>query len=126
MKFLPRYQVNGFIPDNCLDIQVEGVDPESLYWLRTCLLEEGRDQDQVPSLPTLDFDRYVFEPEDKRVDAGEQLESVEERQTRKDKRRAEKEEERRQRSQERQEQWVEMLSSFLGVHTSDDDVQPTE
>ena len=28
VKFLPRYQVSGSIPDNCLDIQVEGVDPE--------------------------------------------------------------------------------------------------
>ena len=126
VKFLPRYQVCGSIPDNHLDIQVEGVDPESLYWLRTCLLDEGKDPEQVPALPTLDFEKYTFKPENKGLGAMEQLEMVVERQTRKDRRKAEKEEERRKRSQERQEQWVDMLSNFLGVHTSDDDDQQAE
>ena len=121
IKFLPGYEVNTIIRDNVLDIQVEGADPEALYWMRASLLDEGLSPDQVPALPTLDLAQYVYKAWSRGQSAEAFPESKEERQIRKDRNRAKKEEKRERKDQQRQELWVEMMSKFLDVQSSEEE-----
>ena len=119
IKFLPGYEIPRSIPDNVLGIQVEGVDPEALYWVRTDLLEEGLSPEQVPGLPALDLSQYVFKAWSRSVEA--YPETREQRKIRKDRRRDKKEQRRRMKSQERQDLWVDMMSKYLGVQSSEEE-----
>ena len=100
---------------------MEGVDPEALYWMRASLLDEGLSPDQVPALPTLDLSQYVYKAWSRGQSAEAFPESKEERQIRKDRNRAKKEEKRERKNQQRQELWVQMMSKFLDVQSSEEE-----
>ena len=65
--------------------------------------------------------QYVYKAWSKGQSAEAFLETEEERKIRKDRRKAKKEEKRRRKSQERQDLWVEMMSKFLGVQSSEEE-----
>ena len=125
VKFLPGYQVTPDIPRNTLNIQVEGVDPKALYWLRLRLLRNRLREDQVPALPELDLNKYTFKPWKRGQCAGMLPETKEERSIHQLTRKLEKEQEIRKIALDRQALWGQVLGMCLGV-SGDRSVGETE
>ena len=100
ISFLPTFKVASRIRDNVCNIDVKAIgDPEELYWLRFRLLQEGKDESQVPALPSLNLSRYTFLPKESGQVAEECAELEDPRKRQKATRRREKDAQREERKQ---------------------------
>ena len=78
IRFLPNFKVASRIRNNVCNIDLKAIgDPEELYWLRFRLLQEGKDESQVPELPSLNLGKYTFTPKESGRTEAECLELLE-------------------------------------------------
>ena len=107
IKVLPGYKFPPGTPLSTKLAQVEGIDPEAVYWVRETLLRRGYATEEVPPLPELDWYEYSFKPWRKGEFADMQTRTVE---TEKDERTIRRE----KREESRQEKWLEKLGLAFG------------
>ena len=116
VEFLPGYRFTACSTYNTAAAQVEGIDPEAVYWVRERLLRKGRTIEEVPPLPELDWYEYSFKPwkrsEQLHMHAEHGVLEKDDRTMRREKR-----------EEKRQEQWLEKLGQALGFSTEDPSVK---